>query len=165
MMDEIRRDTAEHETVEGIEALTAHHQKPVPFRRAFQDHRCDRSLLFAGCALEFQRRQLLLGVCDHLGRAHFHALYFFMDVPPLPATTGCDRNGARSALISTTCSTVTRGGSTRGSLATQFSSHRPYSDPSIATSTFMLCILSIECPPRSNRQAETGCEMPPATSP
>ena len=35
MMDEIRRHAAEHETVEGVESLTAHHQKPVPFRRVF----------------------------------------------------------------------------------------------------------------------------------
>src|SRR6266850_1910425 len=76
--------------------------------------------------------------------------------PPLPATTGCDRNGARSALISTTCSTVTCGGSTNGSLATQFSAHRPYSDPSVATSTFMRHLLLFEFPSRLNRHAHRG---------
>src|SRR6266850_1068791 len=60
----------------------------------------------------------------------------------LPAITGCARNGARSAPTSSTCSAVTRDGSTNGSLATQFSPHRPYFDPSVATSTFMLRILS-----------------------
>ncbi|HMF84927.1 MAG TPA: hypothetical protein VK598_01095, partial [Nitrospiraceae bacterium] len=33
------------------------------------------------------------------------------------------------------------GDSTNGSVATQFSSHRPYSDPSVATSTFMVRLL------------------------
>ncbi len=59
-MDEFRRDAAEHEAVEGVEALTAYHQKPVPFRRPFQDRRGDRSLLLADRARELQRRQLLL---------------------------------------------------------------------------------------------------------
>ena len=52
-----------------------------------------------------------------------------------------------------------------GSVSTKLSPHRPYFDPSIATSTFMLRILLFEFPSRSNRQAETGCEMPPATAP
>src|SRR6185503_20014256 len=54
------------------------------------------------------------------------------------------RNGKLCTARPSTCSAVTRGGSTNGSLATQFSPHRPYFDPSVATSTFMARILPFE---------------------
>ena len=67
MMDEIRRHAAEHEAVEGVEALTAYHQESVPFRRAFQDCRGDRTLFFADRALELQRCKLLVGFLESFG--------------------------------------------------------------------------------------------------
>src|ERR1051325_8223125 len=70
------------------------------------------------------------------------------------------QNGNRSTAPSSTCSAVTRGGSTNGSMATQFSPHRPYFDPSVATSTFMLHILSIEFSRSSIQQSQTSREMP-----
>ena len=33
-MEDLQRHAAAHEPVEGVEALTAHHQEPILFRRA-----------------------------------------------------------------------------------------------------------------------------------
>ena len=88
----------------------------------------------------------------------------FVERPCVIALHVLDLSALREP-ISSTCSAVTYGRSTNGSLATQFSPHRPYFDPSVATSTFMVRLLSFEFPARSTRQAETGCEMPPATAP
>ena len=51
-MEEIRRHAAEHETVEGVETMTAHHQEAVPFGSALQDQRCNGPLVLEHCALE-----------------------------------------------------------------------------------------------------------------
>ena len=162
-MDEFRRYAPEREAVDRVEAFTAHHQKPVLFGPAFQDRLHNRPLLLADCALELQQCQLLLRLLECFGRTRFHVLNFFLNVPLGPGMTGCARNGARSAAISTTYSAVTRGGSTSGSVAIQFIAQRPYFDPSVATSAFMLRVLSIEFPSKSNRQTETGCDIPQAT--
>src|SRR5690349_18694047 len=81
MMDEIRRDAAEHEPVECVEALATYDQEPLTFGGTFQDRRCDRPLLLADCALEIQQCQLLLRLHEGFGRTRFHALYFFLNVP------------------------------------------------------------------------------------
>src|SRR5512147_1786248 len=56
--------------------------------------------------------------------------------------TGCTTNGARSAPTSTTCSTLTVGACARGNCATHSRAHLPYFDPSVATRTFIVSVLS-----------------------
>src|SRR5262245_29256555 len=81
MMNEFRRDAAEHEAVEGVEALTAHHQKPGLFRCAFQDCWSNRSLFLTGGPFEFQRSKLLCSLLQGFDCTRFHALNFFLNVP------------------------------------------------------------------------------------
>ncbi len=78
MLDEFGRYTAEQEAIEGVEALTAYYQEPVPFRRPFQDRLGDRSLLLAGRACKLQQPQLLGDFLKGSCRARLHALSLYL---------------------------------------------------------------------------------------
>ena len=146
MLDEFRRHAAEQEAVEGVEALTAHHQESVPCGRAFQDDRCDRPSLLGAplpLPLSFNARQLLSGFLESFGRARFHALDFFLDGTArcLPCDRSChaERRAERAEVQHVQRHHRYRLRRT-AAWPTQFSPHRPYFDPSVAASTFMSAI-------------------------